>query len=62
MLVFLTYLTYLKFVAILYQRTPLHIAAREGYDFTVKYLAEKNADINITDYNGVCEAILMTVH
>ena len=54
MLVF--YITYLKFVAILYQRTPLHIAAKEGYDSTVEYLAEKGADMNITDHNGVCEA------
>ena len=60
MLVFLH--SYLKFVAILYQRTPLHIAAREGYDSTVEYLADKKADINSKDYNGVGEAILLTVH
>jgi len=62
MAVFLSYITYLKFVAILYQRTPLHIAAREGYDSTVEYLAEKKAVINITDNDGVCEAVLLTVH
>ena len=48
--------SYLKFVAILYQRTPLHIAAREGYDSTVEYLADKKADMNIEDDYGVCEA------
>ena len=48
-------------VLFLYQSTPLHIAAREGYDSTVEYLAEKKADINIKDDYGVCEAILLTV-
>ena len=38
------------------------MAAREGYDSTVEYLAEKGANINSKDYNGVGEAILLTVH
>ena len=38
------------------------MAAREGYDSTVEYLTDKGADINIKDFNGVCEAMLLTVH
>ena len=55
MLVFLH--SYLKFVAILYQRTPLHIAAREGYDSTVEYISDKKADINSKDNRGVSERL-----
>lgn len=36
-----------------YQQTPLHIAAKEGHDHTVKYLVDKGADIHIKDINGV---------
>ena len=41
----------------LYQRTPLHIAARENYEHTVECLVNKGADINIKDKAGVsaCE-------
>ena len=38
------------------------MAAKEGYDSTVEYLAEKGANINSKDYDGVGEAILLTVH
>ena len=40
-----------------YQRTPLHIAARENYERTVECLADKGAGINIKDKDGVstCE-------
>jgi len=40
-----------------YQRTPLHIAARENYERTVESLVDKGAGINIKDKAGVstCE-------
>ena len=44
------------------QQTPLHIAAREGRDYTAKWLVEKGAHINIKDYNEVCLTILLTIH
>ena len=31
------------------QRTPLHVAAREGHDSTVLYLIENEADIDFQD-------------
>ena len=34
------------------------MAAREGYDFIVKFLVDKGADINMGDCDGVCEVIL----
>ena len=37
----------------LYQRTPLHLAAREGCDDTVECLVEQGADIFVTDNHGV---------
>ena len=45
----------------LYQRTPLHIAAREGYLNTVKTLVEKAPDINTTDNDGVSKTMLLRV-
>ena len=36
-----------------YQRTPLHIAARENYERTVECLVDKGAGINIKDKAGV---------
>ena len=37
----------------MYQRTPLHTAAKEGYRYTVEYLVKKGADITIKDDKGV---------
>ena len=40
--------------------TPLHVAAAKGDRLNiVKYLISKGADINIKDYNGVSETILL---
>ena len=40
--------------------TPLHVAAEKGDRLDiVKYLISKEADINITDDNGVSETILL---
>ena len=40
--------------------TPLHVAAEKGDRLEiVKYLISKEADINITDYNGVSETKLV---
>ena len=40
------------------QQTPLHVATRNGRDYTVKCLVEKGADINIKDKTGVGVTIL----
>jgi len=37
----------------LYQQTPLHIVAKEGYEHTVRYLCESGADITLKDKDGV---------
>jgi len=37
----------------LHQKTPLHLAARWGRGDLVGYLADKGADVNIKDENGV---------
>ena len=44
-----------------YQRTPLHVAASKGRDYTVECLLKKNADKNIEDKSGVCESILQMI-
>ena len=36
-----------------YQKTPLHVAASKGRDYTVECLVKKGADMNIKDLNGV---------
>ena len=36
-----------------YQRTPLHIAAKEGFRYTVETLVRKGANIKIKDKKGV---------
>ena len=45
--------TWLKFVTFSYQQTPLHVAVSKGRDYTVEYLVEKGADMDIKDKNGV---------
>ena len=35
------------------QRTPLHIATENGYKYTVESLVNKEADISISDHEGV---------
>ena len=44
-----------------YQKTPLHVAASNGRDYTVEYLAKKGANINIKDKTGVCEIIILMI-
>ena len=44
----------LKSVTFFYQRTPLHVAASKGRDYTVECLVQKGADMNIKDKTGVC--------
>ena len=41
------------------QRTLLHVAASKGRDYTVEWLVEKGADINIKDKTGVCETVFL---
>ena len=45
-----------------YQRTPLHIAARENYERTVECLVDKGAGINIKDKAGVSHTIDINMH
>ena len=40
-------------VSSLHQITPLHVAAERGHRRIVEYLADKGADIDIQDKNGV---------
>ena len=35
------------------QQTPLHIATENGYKYTVESLVKKEADISISDHEGV---------
>ena len=42
-----------------YQRTPIHIAAKEGHEFSVKTLVKKGADIRIRDNDGVSHRIIL---
>lgn len=44
-----SYCCYIFFI----QRTPLYIAAREGYRYTVEHLVEEGADISIRDNMNV---------
>ena len=50
---------YLKLISILYQRTPLHVAASKAHDYTVKGLVKKGANVNIRDTNGVGLTVLV---
>ena len=43
------------------QKTPLHVAASNGRDYTVECLVRKKADINIKDKTGVRETILLMI-
>ena len=43
------------------QKTPLHVAASNGRDYTVKCLVKKEADINIKDKTGVNETVLLMI-
>ena len=45
--------TVLQLLFSLYQRTPLHIASKEGYRYTTECLVDKGADINMKDDDGV---------
>ena len=38
-----------------HQWTPLHFAAREGHVDIVRYLVDKDADLNIKNEDGVSE-------
>ena len=46
-------ITVLKLFLPLWQRTPLHIAAREGYEYTVECLVRQGAVIDMKDKDGV---------
>ena len=48
----------LRLLFSLYQRTPLHIASKEGYKYTVECLVAEGADINIEDDKGVSVTIM----
>ena len=37
----------------LYQQTPMHVAAREGHEYTVKALLKKTPNVDIQDKDGV---------
>ena len=41
------------------QQTPLHVAATEGHDYTVKLLVSKGAKIELRNKNGVSVTILL---
>ena len=51
----------IKLAQFVYQQSPLHIAAREGHDFTAKRLFKKGADISIKDKAGVSVTILLMI-
>ena len=57
----MAFINCIKFVTFSYQRTPLHVAASKGRDYTVKCLVKKEADKDIKDKTGVCETILLMV-
>ena len=44
-----------------YQRTPLHIAAEEGFKHTVDSLVKKGANIKIKDKEGVSATGILKV-
>ena len=50
---------FLKVALFLNQRTPLHVAASKGHDYTVECLVNERADISIKDNAGVSMTILL---
>ena len=50
---FLNSLANNSYIFCLYQRTPLHLAAKGGHYNIVKYLVEEGANVCITDELGV---------
>ena len=48
-----TNINHCNYCVSLYQHTPLHIAAGNGYKRTTERLIEKGADFNIQDNDGV---------
>ena len=53
--------TSLLFLTFSHQWTPLHVAASKGRVYTVKWLVNKGADVNIKDKEGVRETIFLMV-
>ena len=51
--------TSLKVAPFLNQRTPLHVAAGKGRDYTVECLVKKWGDISVKDNAGVSMTILL---
>ena len=49
----------LKVAPFFNQRTPLHVAASKGRDYTVECLVEKGANISIKDKAGVSMTIFL---
>ena len=52
------WLCIMHFLIFFNQRTPLHVAASKGRDYTVERLVKKEANISIKDMDGVNIAIL----
>ena len=50
-----------KISSAFYQQTPLHLAAKEGRDYTARCLVENKANIDSKDNNGVSMTILVIV-
>ena len=42
-----------------HQWSPLHVASKEGHDYTVEWLVKKGAKIQLRDKNGVSLTILL---
>jgi len=42
-----------------HQKTPLHVAASKGRDYTVECLVKKRANVNIKSNTGVREIIIL---
>ena len=44
-----------------YQRTALHIAARDGHDYIAECLVKKGANVNVEDNDGVSVTIVVMI-